>query len=66
MTIHNQYDVAIDFDTAVNMMDDEIREAIAATGDYDDNPQGFFTAYAAAHMNKYGEPWELDKPNPVY
>jgi hypothetical protein len=66
MTIRNQYDVAIDFDTAVNMMDDDIREVIAAIGDYDDDPQGFFNAYAAAHLATYGETWELDKPHPVY
>lgn len=66
MTIRNQYDVAVDFDAAVNLMDDDIREAIAATGDYDDDMQGFFDAYAAAHLDKYGAPWELDMPNPVY
>ena len=32
----------------------------------DDNPQGFFDAYAAAHLDKFGQPWELDKPSPVY
>ena len=21
---------------------------------------------AAAHLDKFGQPWELDKPNPVY
>ena len=66
MTITNRYGVIIDFDTAVNLMDDDTREAIHATGSYDDNPQGFFDAYAAAHLAKYGTPWELDKPNPVY
>lgn len=66
MAIRNQYNVTIDFDVAVNMMNDDIREAIAATGDYYDNPQGFFDAYAAAHLDKFGAPWELDKPNPVY
>ena len=48
MTITNRYGVIIDFYTAVNLMDDDTREAIHATGDYDDNPQGFFDAYAAA------------------
>jgi len=66
MNIRNQYDVTINFDAAVNLMDDDIREAIAATGDYDDDPQGFFNAYTAGHLDKYGEPWELDKPRPVY
>ena len=66
MTITNRYNVNIDFDTAVNLMDDDTREAIHATGDYDDDPQGFFEAYAAAHLDKFGQPWELNKPNPVY
>lgn len=66
MTITNRYGVIIDFDTAVNLMDDDTREAIHATGSYDDNPQGFFDAYAADHLDKFGQPWELDKPNPVY
>ena len=66
MTITNRYGVIIDFYTAVNLMDDDTREAIHATGDYDDNPQGFFDAYAAAHLDKFGQPWELDKPSPVY
>lgn len=64
MTINNQYNVAIDFDTAVNMMDDAIREQIHAQGI--NTEQEFFIAYAAAHLDKYGEPWELDKSNPVY
>lgn len=66
MTITNRYGVIIDFDTAANLMDDDTREAIHATGNYDDDPQGFFDAYAAAHLDKFGQSWELDKPNPVY
>lgn len=66
MTIINKYGITIDFDAAVNLMDDATREAIHATGNYDDDPQGFFDAYTAAHLDKYGQPWELDKPNPVY
>lgn len=66
MTITNKYGISIDFDTAVNLMDDDTREAIHATGDYDDDPQGFFDAYAAAHLDKFSQPWELDKPNPIY
>ena len=64
MTIRNQYGVVIDFDTAVNMMDDAIREQLHAEGI--DTEQEFFDAYAAAHLDKFGAAWELDKPNPVY
>ena len=66
MTITNKYGIIIDFDAAVNLMDDDTREAIHATGNYDDDPQGFFDAYAAAHLDKFEQPWELDKPRPVY
>ena len=66
MIVTNSYGVKIDFDAAVSLMDDDIREAIHATGDYDDDPQGFFDAYAAAHAAEFGELWELDKQNPVY
>ena len=64
MTIRNQYNVAIEFDTAVNMMDDAIREQLHAEDI--ETEQEFFVRYAAAHMDKDGEPWELDKPHPVY
>ena len=64
MTIRNQYNVTIDFDVAVNMMDDEIREQLHAEGI--DTEQEFFDRYAAAHLDKFGAPWELDKPRPVY
>ena len=62
----NRYGVKVDFDAAVSLMDDDTREAIHATGAHDDDPQGFFDAYAAAHLAKHGTPWELDKPHPVY
>lgn len=54
----------INFDAAIMLMDDDIREALAAE-DYI-NKQDFFTAYEKAHMEKYKEEWELSKVNPVY
>ena len=55
----------IDFDVAVNMMDDELREQI-----HDDiapcTYQEFFSAYEKAHFDKFGEEWELSKENPTY
>jgi len=62
MTITNTYGKRIDFDAAVILMDDDLREAIHAEGI--DNEQDFFDAYAKAHEAKFGETWELDKPNP--
>ena len=61
----NEYGVEVDFDVAVSMMDDEIREEIhmdmAPCTD-----QEFFDEYAKRHAEKYGEEWELAKENPCY
>lgn len=44
---------AIDFEASVNLMDDETREEIAAQGI--EGEQEFLEAYAAAHLEKFGE-----------
>lgn len=65
MTVKNNYGVEIDWNTAVNLMDDDLREELSA----DLAPcteQEFFEAYAKAHDNKFGEAWELAKENPCY
>lgn len=54
----------IDFEAALSLMDDEIREQLAAEG-YE-TKQEFFTAYEQAHEAKYGAAWELSKSNPVW
>lgn len=59
----NAYGAEIDFEAAVNLMDDEIRESICGTVDTE---QEFFTAYCAAHEAKYGEEFELAGANPVW
>lgn len=65
MTVINANGTKINYDEAVELMDDELREQIA-----DDiapcTEQAFFTAYEAAHAAKYGEEWELSKSNPCY
>lgn len=53
----------IDFEAAVALMDDDLRETIAGTVDTD---QEFFTAYEKAHETKFGESWELSKANPTW
>lgn len=61
----NSNGASIDYDAAVKLMDDDIREAVAA----DLAPctdQEFFAEYARRHAVKFGEPWELDKSNPTY
>ena len=65
MTVKNNYGVEIDLNTALNLMDDDLREELSA----DLAPcteQEFFEAYAKAHDNKFGEAWELAKDNPCY
>ena len=65
MTVTNLNGTEINFYAAVNLMDDEIREAIHS----DLAPcteQAFFTAYEKAHEEKYGEEWELSKENPTW
>ena len=65
MTVKNNYGVEIDWNTALNLMDDDLREELSA----DLAPcteQEFFEAYAKAHDNKFGEAWELAKDNPCY
>lgn len=60
----NKSGTAIDFDAAVQMMDDDLREALHAEG-YE-TEQEFLTAYEDAHLKKYGEPWELSKESPTW
>lgn len=64
MKVINANGYELDFDAAVALMDDEIREALAAEG-YD-TEQEFFTAYEAAHEEKHGAEWELSKANPTW
>lgn len=63
--IINSAGASIDYTAAVELMDDDIREAVAA----DLAPctdQEFFAEYCKRHAVKFGEPWELDKSNPTY
>lgn len=65
MNVINMSGTEINFDAAVNLMDDEIREEIHA----DLAPcteQEFFAAYEKAHAEKFGEQWELSKANPCW
>lgn len=63
--VKNASSLEIDFDAAVNLMDDGLREAI-----HDElapcPAQEFFSAYENTHEKKYGEPWELSKANPTW
>ena len=65
MKVINKNGAEINFDAAVPMMDDDIREdlhmELAPCTD-----QEFFTAYEKAHEERFGEEWELSKENPQY
>lgn len=65
MKVINMSGIAIDFDTAVSMMDDEIRESVHAEL-APCTEQEFFAAYEKSHAEKYGEEWEFSKDNPCY
>jgi hypothetical protein len=49
---------AVDFDAAVNVMDEDIREALHARL-APCEPQVFMAAYEAAHLAKYGEDFNV-------
>ena len=63
MKVINMNGTGINYESAVELMDDEIRESICGTVD---SEQEFFSAYELAHTEKYGEEWELSKENPCY
>ena len=63
MKVINMSGTEINYEAAVAMMDDEIRESICGTVD---SEQEFFTAYEKAYAEKYVEEWELSKENPCY
>ena len=63
MKVINMNGTETNYEAAVELMDDELRESICGTV-YSE--QEFFTAYEKAHAEKYGEEWELSKENPCY
>lgn len=65
MTVTNKAGVEINYEAAVNLMDDDLREQIHRDL-APDTEQEFFTAYEEAHLKKYGSEWELSKSNPVW
>lgn len=61
----NSYGIEINYNAAVELMDDELREEVHA----DLAPctdQEFFDEYARRHSERFGETWEMDKRNPCY
>lgn len=65
MQVINKNGKQINYDAAVQLMDDEIREELHAEL-APCTEQEFFSAYEAAHTEKFGEEWELSKENPCW
>lgn len=63
MQVINKSGTQINYDAAVQLMDDDLREEIHAKL-APCTEQEFFTAYEAAHAEKFGEEWKLSKGNP--
>ena len=65
MKVLNISGTEIDYDAAVALMDDDLREEL--NGELAPcTEQEFFGAYEAVHAAKFGEEWELSKENPCY
>lgn len=64
MIVTNTWGTEFDYDSAVHMMDADLREELY--NKYDLDEQEFFSAYEQAHAEKFGEEWELSKANPCW
>lgn len=61
--VFNSRGVRVPFGASVPLMDDDIRETVAADlAPCDD--QTFFAAYAKRHAERYGVEWEPDSARP--
>lgn len=60
----NKDSFAIEYDAAVELMDDDLREELHRELS-PCSEQDFFDAYADAHKKRFGEEWEPAKGNPV-
>ena len=64
-SVTNPFGEVIPTNVAVQLMDDDLREALHRKM-APCREQDFFDAYCVAHREKFGEVWELAKPNPCY
>lgn len=63
--VRNQFGVEVNFEAAVEYMDNDLREKLHI----DLVPcteQEFFTAYCKAHKEHFKEAFVLDESNPIY
>ena len=62
--VKNQHGTEIDFEAAVSIMDDDIREELHSQGI--ETEQEFFDRYCERHLEKYSEEFEPNKENPQW
>lgn len=65
MKVVNSWGTEINYNAAVSLMDDDLREELANEL-APCTEQEFFTSYEKAHEKKFGEEWELSKENPCW
>ena len=65
MEVINKSGTEINYDAAVELMDDDLREELSCVL-APCTEQEFFAAYEKAHAEKFGEDWALSDENPVY
>lgn len=63
--VKNEYGTEVFFNAAMMLMDDELVSFLEPILGFEPE-QEFFDAYCEAHLEKYGEPFELAKENPCY
>lgn len=63
--VMNQWGLELDFDQAVELMDDEIRERILSEFPAC-SEQEFIVLYSLAHLEAYGDYWIVDCIHPEY
>lgn len=63
VVVINRNGYELDFEAAVMMMDDDLREELHAEL-APCTEQEFFSAYEASYEKMFGEEWELSKENP--
>ena len=54
-TATNAIGQTIDMEAAAMLMDDELREDIVFSAEFDEDPTGFLAEYARRHQEKFGE-----------
>lgn len=65
MEVVNKNGASINYEAAVALMDDDLREELHSEL-APCTEQEFFTAYEVAHAEKFGEEWELSRENPCW